>query len=71
VLTQSIPPGSIGLFAIKVDDLGAGDYRFSAWAIAEFYHFTLQHLDWNSRLNMSLQMSLWSLTVELIHFLRS
>jgi hypothetical protein len=35
-LTQSIPPG-MGLFAINIEDLGSGDYRFSYAAIAEFY----------------------------------
>jgi hypothetical protein len=35
-LTQSIPPG-MGLFAIGIEDLGRGNYRFSYSAIAEFY----------------------------------
>ena len=35
-LTQSIPPG-MGLFAITIEDLGSGDYRFGYSAIAEFY----------------------------------
>src|SRR4029434_3289344 len=35
-LTQSIPSG-MGLFAIGIQDLGGGDYRFSYSGIAEYY----------------------------------